>query len=163
MDWNHFRALFPTTRRWAFFDHAAVSPLPSACVAAMKEYADDLAINGVLSFERWSNRIEAARHSAGQLLQADPLDIAFVPNTTAGIGFIAEGFPWQPGDNVVTAAEHAPGSGHAFECTYARGATGCEGGTPARHAFDLTESLYVEYWVKYAPGFVGSGKASKSF
>ncbi|MBK7781765.1 MAG: hypothetical protein IPJ58_13555 [Ardenticatenia bacterium] len=71
--------------------------------------------------------------------------------------FAARG--WYDGPRgVVTAAEHAPGSGHAFECTYARGATGCEGGTPARHAFDLTESLYVEYWVKYAPGFVGSGK-----
>ena len=71
--------------------------------------------------------------------------------------FAARG--WYDGPRgVVTAAEHAPGSGHAFECTYARGATGCEGGTPARHAFDLTETLYVEYWVKYAPGFVGSGK-----
>jgi selenocysteine lyase/cysteine desulfurase len=35
-------------------------------------------------------------------------DIAFVPNTTAGIGLIAEGFPWQPGDNVVLAAEEYP-------------------------------------------------------
>jgi len=59
---------------------------------------------------------------------------------------------------VITAAEHAPGSDHAFECTYAQGATGCEGGTPARHGFDLTESLYVEYWVKYGSGFVGSGR-----
>lgn len=58
----------------------------------------------------------------------------------------------------ITAAEHAPGSGHAFECTYARGATGCEGGTPARHAFAPTETLTVAYWVKYAPDFVGSGK-----
>ncbi len=108
MDWNHFRTHFPTTQRWAFFDHAAVSPLPAPSVAAMREYSDDMAVNGVLSFDRWFNRVEEIRKDAGRLLNADPLDVAFVPNTTAGIGFIAEGYPWQPGDNVVTAAEEYP-------------------------------------------------------
>ena len=108
MDWNLFRTKFPTIGRWAFFDHAAVSPLPAPTVAAMKEYADDMAINGVLSFDRWTNRIEAIRKDAGQLLNADPLDVAFVANTTAGIGIVAEGFPWQRGDNVITAAEEYP-------------------------------------------------------
>src|SRR5262249_28510022 len=35
-------------------------------------------------------------------------EVCFVPNTTAGIGFIAEGFPWEPGDNVILAAEEYP-------------------------------------------------------
>jgi selenocysteine lyase/cysteine desulfurase len=48
------------------------------------------------------------RELAGRLLNADPLDVAFVPNTSAGVGFIAEGFPWQAGDNVITAAEEYP-------------------------------------------------------
>ena len=39
---------------------------------------------------------------------ADPLDIAFVKNTSEGVGIVAEGFPWQAGDNVVTAAEEYP-------------------------------------------------------
>src|SRR5262249_9660170 len=39
---------------------------------------------------------------------ADPLDIAFVKNTSEGIGIAAEGFPWQVGDNIITAAEEYP-------------------------------------------------------
>ena len=29
-------------------------------------------------------------------IDADPLDVAFVKNTSEGIGVVAEGFPWQP-------------------------------------------------------------------
>ncbi len=108
MDWQLFRDHFPTTRTWAFLDHAAVAPLPAPCVQAMKEYLDDLAINGVVSFARWDQRLKQIRAAAARLLNADPLDIAFVPNTSTGIGFIAEGFPWRAGDNLITAAEEYP-------------------------------------------------------
>ena len=53
-------------------------------------------------------RVEEVRRLAGRLLNADPLDVAFVKNTSEGIGIVAEGFPWRPGDNVVTAAEEYP-------------------------------------------------------
>jgi hypothetical protein len=72
--------------------------------------------------------------------------------------FAARG--WYDGNGgVLSATEHAPGSGHALECAYARGGRVCAGGGPARHLFEPTDSLYFEYWVKYGPGFVGSGKA----
>lgn len=108
MDWNHFRSEFPTTMVWAFLDHAAVAPLPARSASAMKEYIDDLAVNGVDCFHRWDKRIAEIRGRAGQLLNADPLDVAFVANTSTGVGIIAEGFPWKPGDSIITAAEEYP-------------------------------------------------------
>ena len=108
MDWPHFRSEFPVTRRWAFFDHAAVAPLPAPAARAVAEYAEDMAANGVVSFHRWDARIKETRVLAARLLGADSADVAFVANTTAGIGIVAEGFPWQPGDNVVLAAEEYP-------------------------------------------------------
>jgi selenocysteine lyase/cysteine desulfurase len=49
------------------------------------------------------------RALAAQLINApDPGDVYFVPNTTHGIGVVAEGYPWQSGDNVVLAAEEYP-------------------------------------------------------
>src|SRR5262249_38618006 len=68
----------------------------------------DLAENGDVHEKRWTQRVEEVRGLAGQLLNADPLDIAFVKNTSEGVGIVAEGFPWRPGDNVVTAAEEYP-------------------------------------------------------
>src|SRR6184192_2864556 len=108
MDWNALRDEFPVTHRWAFLDHAAVAPLTRRAQQALVEWAADMAENGDVNEPRWVQRTEEVRRLAGQLLDADPLDIAFVKNTSEGIGIVAEGFPWQPGDNMVTAAEEYP-------------------------------------------------------
>src|SRR5688572_21723561 len=103
MDWNTFRAELPVTRRWAFFDHAAVGPLTARAQAAMNEYAADLAENGDVNDALWGRRVEEVRGLFGRLLNCDPLDVAFVKNTSEGIGIVAEGIDWKPGDNVVSA------------------------------------------------------------
>ena len=108
MDWTTLRAEFPVTGRWSFLDHAAVAPLSARARQAMIEWVDVLAEHAHLQESRWLKRIEAIRGLAGQLIHADPLDIAFIKNTSEGIGIVAEGLPWQPGDNVVTAAEEYP-------------------------------------------------------
>lgn len=108
MSWTALREEFPVTQRWAFFDHAAVSPLPRRTRAALCAWADDLMDHGVVSDPHWVRRVAEVRTLAGRLLNADPLDVAFIKNTSEGIGFIAEGIRWQPGDNVVTAQEEYP-------------------------------------------------------
>jgi cysteine desulfurase / selenocysteine lyase len=108
MDWISLREQFPVTRRWAFFDHAAVAALCAPAQRAMLEWSTDVAENAIVNFRSWSARIESTRALAGRLLNCDPLDIAFVKNTSEGIGIVAEGYPWKPGDNVVTAAEEYP-------------------------------------------------------
>jgi selenocysteine lyase/cysteine desulfurase len=108
MNWTDFRASFPVTRSWVFLDHAAVAPLSAPARAAMLEWADDLTSNGVTAEPRWLDRIERVRRRFGELLHADPLDVAFVKNTSEGVGLIAEGFPWRDGDNVVTSDDEYP-------------------------------------------------------
>jgi cysteine desulfurase/selenocysteine lyase len=108
-DWTTFRSEFPVTKRWAFFDHAAVAPLPAPAVRALAEYAHSLAENGFAAVGEWVARCRRVRQLAATLINApDPHDVYFVPNTTHGIGVVAEGFPWAAGDNVVTAAEEYP-------------------------------------------------------
>ena len=109
MDWSAVRSLFPVTRQWAFLDHAAVSPLPQPALEALREYGQSLAENGIAAVKSWFDRVTEVRGLAAKLLNApDPSDVIFVANTTQGIGLIAEGFPWEAGDNVVTAEEEYP-------------------------------------------------------
>src|SRR5947209_18581629 len=99
MDWMRFRSHFPVTARWAYFDHAAVAPLSGPARQALAEWADDLVQNGVVNEMAWLGRVEEVRRHAGRLLHADPLDVAFVKNTTEGIGLVAEGLPWRDGED----------------------------------------------------------------
>lgn len=109
IDWDALRAAeFPVTGRWAYFDHAAVAPLPRRSGDRLREWARDQEHNGVVHWPDWERRLEATRADLARLIGAEAAEIAFVNSTTQGIGLVAEGFPWRAGDNVVTAAEEYP-------------------------------------------------------
>src|SRR5262245_1235686 len=107
-DWNDLRQFFPVTQRWAFFDHAAVAPLSLPAQDALLGYAADVTANGDVNHGQWMRRVEAVRSLASRLIHSDPLDVAFVKNTSEGISLVAEGLRWTSGENVVIAAEEYP-------------------------------------------------------
>lgn len=92
---------FPVTERWAYLNHAGVAPLPSAAVEAMSGYARRVAAGGSLAVEQHSARAEEVRATAARLMGVPASDVAFVKNTTEGLGFVANGLTWRPGDRVV--------------------------------------------------------------
>jgi len=106
--WIEFRRQMPIARRWAYFDHAAVAPLPAAARAALVRWVDQAAEEGDTVWLEWSRRVEDARRLAARLLGADPAEIALVRSTTEGISLVAEGFRWKAGDNVVTLDNEFP-------------------------------------------------------
>ncbi len=106
--WDEFRSKMPVVEKWAYFDHAGVSPLPGPIADVLIEFARDNAANGVVSSARWRATVETARACGAKLLGADQDEIAVIHNTTEGIYFIADGFPWRPGDIVVTLASEFP-------------------------------------------------------
>lgn len=108
MDWQALRSELPVTQNWAFLDHAAVAPLTARAQRAMHEWVDDMAGHGIVHLGQWIRRVEEIRQQAARLINADPQEVAFIKNTSEGVGFVAEGFPWKAGDNVVTAAEEYP-------------------------------------------------------
>jgi selenocysteine lyase/cysteine desulfurase len=59
----------------------------------------------VIRWPEWEGRVEQIRGEVARLINADSEEIAFIASTTQGIGLVAEGFPWNEGDNVVTAAD----------------------------------------------------------
>lgn len=122
MDWVTFRSHFPVTHRWAFFDHAAVSPIPDTAVEALNWYARTVAENGIAAIKDVVAAVHRVRELATRLVNAPSVDdITFVPNTTVGIGLIAEGYPWEPGENVVLAAEEYPSNQYPWMNLAGRG------------------------------------------
>jgi selenocysteine lyase/cysteine desulfurase len=107
-DWDFFRRQMPISRQWAYFDHAAVAPLSGPAQAAMTGWAEDATLHGSVHYPAWTHRIEHLRTLAAGMIGALPEEIALINNTTAGINLVAEGFPWKPGDNIVTRADEFP-------------------------------------------------------
>ena len=124
MDWDHLRTTeFPVTRQWAYFDHAAVAPLPRRSGDAIRAWALEQESNGVVNWPMWEKHLDRIRRDLATLIHADTDEIAFVNSTTQGIGLVAEGFPWREGDNVITAEEEYPSNLYPWLNLASRGVT----------------------------------------
>src|SRR5688572_1827392 len=98
---------FPILRRWNFFNHAGVSPLPRLTANAMRKFAEE-AENGAYLGTAWYKDIESLRQRFARLLNCHRDEIAFVKNTSEGISIVAKGLEWQWGDRIVTTAVEYP-------------------------------------------------------
>jgi selenocysteine lyase/cysteine desulfurase len=105
---SRLRAEMPSAEQWAYLDHAAMCPLPRPTAEAVRTWLDEAVGSGSPIWGQWVRKMEATRATAAQMIGAHPDEIALVLNTTAGIGMIAEGIDWRPGDNVVTLADEFP-------------------------------------------------------
>ncbi len=120
-NWEKFRSQMPITEQWAYLDHAAVAPMSGPAQQWMTLWAEDATVNGSANYTTWARRVDDLRAQTAHLLGAETEEIAFVENTTAGINLVAEGFPWQPGDNVVTRADEFPANQYPWLHLASRG------------------------------------------
>jgi cysteine desulfurase/selenocysteine lyase len=89
---------FPVRERFAYLDHAGVGPLPAPAAKAVAEAARAFAAEGGLAEPV---QPQAVRAAAARLMGVPVSDVAFVKNTTEGLGFVANGLEWAEGDRVV--------------------------------------------------------------
>lgn len=106
--WERFRSQMPIALRWAYLDHAAVSPLPGPTAASLAAWAQEAAASGAVPWPTWARQVEELRTLAATVIGAAADEIALVANTTQGVNLVAEGYPWQAGDNVVIPADEFP-------------------------------------------------------
>jgi len=161
LDWSDFRRQMPVAERLAYFDHAAVSPLPEPARAAVAQWAGEAAADGDTAWPAWARQVEELRSLFADLLGASPDEIALARNTTEGINLVAEGFPWQPGDNVVTLADEFPSNQYPWMNLAERGVEArriaTDGFTVDLHrlarACDSRTRIVAVSWVGYASGW----------
>lgn len=96
-----FRREFPVIARWYYFNHAAVSPLPTRARERMEKHLEEANLDGAVNWRKWEEMVEKTRALAAKLLNASSSEIAFVKNTSEGLNFVAQGIDWEEGDNIV--------------------------------------------------------------
>lgn len=115
------RAEMPSARRFAYFDHAAMSPLPQTAADAFEKWLKEAVELGNSAWGQWVKGVESTRATAAEMISAQPEEIALVANTTAGISLVAEGLDWRAGDNVVTFADEFPSNVYPWMNLASRG------------------------------------------
>src|SRR4051812_43909600 len=112
---------FPVTKQLIYLNHAAVAPLSRRAADAMKEVTEQACQVGSLHYTEWMKCYSDLRLAAARLINAGKDEIAIVKNTSEGISFIAEGFPWKAGDQVIAFREEFPANYYPWLRLEARG------------------------------------------
>ena len=103
MNWARTRSFFPVTREIAYLNHAGVAPISTRADEALRRYAREATDRGAMDYGKFYDaEIERVRGRAARLMGAAVDEIAFVKNTTEGLGIVASGIDWKRGDRVVT-------------------------------------------------------------
>ncbi|NQU24990.1 MAG: aminotransferase class V-fold PLP-dependent enzyme [Candidatus Nealsonbacteria bacterium] len=151
----------PITRNWAYFDHAAVAPISGPAQQALASWVEQAACQGSTPYPTWIEQIQRLRALAADLFGAETDEIALIRNTTEGINLVAQGFPWQPGDNVVTLANEFPANQYPWMNLADRGVETrrvpvLEGGVDLAQlagACDRRTRIVTVSWVGFASGW----------
>jgi len=151
----------PITRRLTYLDHAATAPLSGPASEAMQAWSRQAAECGDTVWPEWEKRANEVRQTAAELIGAAAEELALVPNTTAGINLVAEGFPWREGDNVVTLANEFPSNLYPWMNLADRGVEArlvpVESGRVAldriADACDARTRIISASWIGYASGW----------
>jgi len=101
-------AEFPVTGSYLYFNHAGVSPIPTCAAAAGIRMLERTRDEGAFHLRKWEELATETRGRFARLVGASPEEVAFVKNTSEGLSFVAAGFPWRDGDNLVTSNVEYP-------------------------------------------------------
>jgi len=98
--WKALRNDFPTTRNYIYLDIARKAILPRQVENAFHSWISNIYDGAGMDAFSMSN-IEVTRRKVADLFGASSHNIALIKNTSEGINIIAQGFPFESGDNVV--------------------------------------------------------------
>ena len=98
---------FPVIKDSLFLGHAGVTILPRRVTRTMQEYLEQCSLYMQEYPEAWK-AVNETRVVAAELIGAKASEIALIGPTSVGLSLVANGLPWQAGDEVVCYQDDYP-------------------------------------------------------
>lgn len=112
---------FPVKEKYVFLSHCGIAPLYGPALARQNEIALEHSRTGALVFSKYDAILDRLRQASAELLCTSPDNLAFVKNTTEGIALIANGYPFEPGDQVISYVHEYPANHYPWKRQEQRG------------------------------------------
>lgn len=98
---------FPVARDHIFMAHAGVTILPRRVARAMQQYVEQSCVQHQ-EFAEAYQAVKETRQIAGSLIGAEASEISLIGPTSLGLSLVANGMPWQTGDEVLCYQDDYP-------------------------------------------------------
>ena len=88
-DWNALRKEIPACEKFTFLNSAGRGPVCRKAAEAGRSYYDESLAYGNTPWDQWLEKIEVIRAHTAEFIKAKEREIAFVPNSSCGLNYIA--------------------------------------------------------------------------
>jgi cysteine desulfurase/selenocysteine lyase len=113
---------FPFKENLTFVASCSVSPMHSKTLAEIQQYITAQALGGTTLFRKYPDTIRRVDAAAAKLFHTSTENVSFIGNTAIGMSIIANGYPFQPGDEIISYCHEYPSNFYPWKIQENRGA-----------------------------------------
>lgn len=100
---------YPIKNQGVYLSHCGISPLYSAAANRVVELIQEQCLHGGSHFmDFYDPTLQHFKQEAGKLLQTSADNVAAVRNTSEAMSMIANGYPFEPGDEIIVFEHEYP-------------------------------------------------------
>lgn len=114
-------SLFPIKRKYLYLGHCAVGPMYAPAAEAAKRFIDSHCQAGRGLFADYADALTSFREKVAQWLGTSADNIAYVSNTSEGMNLVANGYPFEPGDQIISYVHEFPANHYPWVLQQRRG------------------------------------------
>jgi len=112
---------FPAKKNGLFLSHCAISPMQRHAKEAAQEFLDAMAEGGISRLPAFYKLLPKFHQQCGRLFKTDATNISSVHNTAEAMCLIANGYPFQPGDEIISYIHEFPSNHYPWRLQEKRG------------------------------------------
>ena len=104
-----------------FLSHCSVSRLLPDAARAICKFNMDQSEFGFRMFHAYGNVLDGLHKSASEIMKTKPDNVSFLTNTSEGLNIIANGYPFQNGDSIISFIHEYPSNHYPWALQSRRG------------------------------------------
>lgn len=112
---------FPVKAEFAYLANCGIAAQYAPCARATGDFTELHSRRGGALFMEYGDPLGGLRAAAAELLRTDVANLAFVKNTSEAINMIANGYPFEPGDRVISYLHEYPANHYPWVLQKERG------------------------------------------
>jgi cysteine desulfurase/selenocysteine lyase len=113
--------VFPIREKYVYLSSCGVSPLYKRGLERELEFAQAHAGGGSLVLHDYFDILESLRATAAKLFKTEPANVSFQRNTSEAMSILAWGYPFEPGDQVISYVHEYPANHYPWRVQEQRG------------------------------------------
>ncbi|MCF8055261.1 MAG: aminotransferase class V-fold PLP-dependent enzyme [Desulfocapsa sp.] len=112
---------FPAKKYGLFLAHCAISPMQQQAKEVAQDFLEAMAGGGIRNLPPYFSLLPRFHQKCARLLQTEAENISSVHNTAEGMCLIANGYPFRPGDEIISYIHEFPSNHYPWRLQKKRG------------------------------------------